>query len=106
MATLIFLKQAVLLVACLTEFNSVCFVGIEIHVPYFGGHSFVRHPGLERSSLSFTEIEMVFKPISWEGLILYNGYTNDRKGDFISLAMRKGHLEFKFDLGTGPGVLR
>ncbi|XP_071147127.1 pikachurin-like [Mytilus edulis] len=86
--------------------GELCQQRIEIHVPYFGGHSFVRHPGLERSSLSFTEIEMVFKPISWEGLILYNGYTNDRKGDFISLAMREGHLEFKFDLGTGPGVLR
>jgi hypothetical protein len=38
--------------------------------------------------------------------MLYNGYTNDRKGDFISLAMREGHIEFQFDLGTGPGVLR
>ena len=49
---------------------------------------------------------MVFKPITREGLMLYNGYTNDRKGDFISLAMREGHIEFQFDLGTGPGVLR
>jgi hypothetical protein len=43
----------------------------------------------------FTEIEMVFKPITREGLMLYNGYTNDRKGDFISLAMREGHIEFQ-----------
>lgn len=75
-------------------------------MPGFGGHSFVRHQGLERSSLSLTEIEVVLRPTNWEGLILFNGYTNDRKGDYISLAMREGHLEFQFDLGTGPGVLR
>lgn len=86
--------------------GELCQRSVDVHVPYFGGHSFVKHPGLERSSLSFTEIEIVFKPISWEGLMLYNGYTNDRKGDFISLAMREGHIEFQFDLGTGPGVLR
>lgn len=86
--------------------GELCQRRVEVHIPHFGGHSFVKHTGLERSSLSFTEIEMVFKPITREGLMLYNGYTNDRKGDFISLAMREGHIEFQFDLGTGPGVLR
>ncbi|KAJ8305764.1 hypothetical protein KUTeg_016309 [Tegillarca granosa] len=77
-----------------------------VHIPKFSGHSYLRYPGLQRTTLSFTEIELVFKPSNGDGLILYNGYTNDRKGDFISLAMNEGHLEFRFDLGTGHGVIR
>ncbi|KAK3091994.1 hypothetical protein FSP39_024318 [Pinctada imbricata] len=80
--------------------------GKEVHIPKFGGFSHLRHPGLGRSSLSYTQIEMVFKPTHPEGVILYNGYTTDRKGDYISLAMRGRHLEFQFDLGTGPGVIK
>ena len=56
--------------------------------------------------MSFTEIEMIIKPTSPDGLIIYNGYTLDRKGDFVMLAMSGGHLEFRFDLGTGPAIIR
>ena len=77
-----------------------------MHIPKFSGFSYLRHSGIGRSSLSFTEIEAMFKPTLTDGLLLYNGYTTDRKGDFISLAMRQAHLEFQFDLGTGPAVIR
>ena len=45
------------------------------------------------------------------GLILYNGqmqYTNDptsQSGDFVSLAMRDGRVEYRFDMGSGPTVI-
>jgi hypothetical protein len=39
-------------------------------------------------------------------VILYNGYTWDRRGDFMSLALVNGYLEFRFDLGTGPAIIR
>ncbi|KAL3869158.1 hypothetical protein ACJMK2_041871 [Sinanodonta woodiana] len=78
----------------------------QVHIPEFRGHSYLEYKGLGRSALSFLEIEIVFKPSGPDGLILYNGYTNDRKGDFVSLAMKKSYLEFKFDLGTGPAVIR
>ena len=54
----------------------------------------------------FTEIEIVFKPDAKDGLLLYNGYRTDRTGDYISLAMRDSYLEFRFNLGTGPAILR
>lgn len=79
---------------------------IAVRIPEFGGYSYLQHSGLGRSTLSFTQIEMVFKPSHREGILLYNGYTLDRKGDFLALAMKEGHLEFSFDLGTGPGVIR
>lgn len=77
-----------------------------LHVPNFNGHSHLRFHGLDRSTLSFTEIEMIIKPTSPDGLIIYNGYTLDRRGDFLMLAMSGGHLEFRFDLGTGPAIIR
>lgn len=77
-----------------------------VHIPHFSGHSFLEFPGLNRSVLAYTEVEIVFKPTSTEGLVLYNGFSRDRKGDFLSLAMKDGHLEFRFDLGTGPAEIR
>ena len=77
-----------------------------VRVARFNGHSHLEFEGLGRSVLAFTEVEVVVKPETVDGLILYNGYQNDRKGDFISLTMRDGYLEFSFDLGTGPAVIR
>ena len=77
-----------------------------MHIPKFGGHSYLMYEGLDRKVLSYTDIEIVLKPSHPEGLIIYNGYTHDRIGDFVSLAMKEGFLEFRFDLGTGPAVLR
>jgi hypothetical protein len=62
--------------------------------------------GLRRSLLTYANIEMVFRPSEADGLLLYNGYATDGTGDFISLALRNGTVEFRFDLGTGPAVIR
>jgi len=40
------------------------------------------------------------------GLIFYNGQKTDGKGDFISLSLNDGYLEFRYDLGKGPAVIR
>ena len=82
-------------------------VGVQVRgVPMFSGQSFLQYPGLQRNTLSFTEIEIVFKPMDVDGLILYNGFSRDRTGDFIDLAMKDGYVEYRFDLGTGPAVIR
>ena len=91
-------------VTLISSFSTV--VGIDIHVPYFNGMSYVQYIGLRRTVLSFAEIEVVFKADEANGLILYNGYTTDRSGDFISLALADQYLEFRFDLGTGPAIIR
>lgn len=72
----------------------------------FSGQSFLQYPGLQRNTLSFTEIEIVFKPMDVDGLILYNGFSRDRTGDFIDLAMKDGYVEYRFDLGTGAAYIR
>ncbi|KAK3756566.1 hypothetical protein RRG08_007590 [Elysia crispata] len=77
-----------------------------VHIPHFSGHSYLELAGLQRSVLSYTEIELVFKPTYHDGTILYNGYSRDRRGVFISIALEAGHLIFRFDLGTGPAEFR
>ena len=79
---------------------------IDIHVASFQGSSYLQYIGLRRTVLSFTEIEFVFKADDPDGLLMYNGYTSDRSGDFISLGLVNGFLEYRFDLGTGPAIIR
>ncbi|CAL1534448.1 unnamed protein product [Lymnaea stagnalis] len=87
-------------------YGDTCTKNSAVHVPHFSGYSYLEFPGLQRSVLSYTEIEIVFKPISQDGTLFYNGFSRDRSGDFISLSLQDGHLEFRFDLGTGPAVIR
>lgn len=57
-----------------------------------------------RHYLSFMELEITFRPDSGDGVLLYS-YDTDSK-DFLSLNMAGGHVEFRFDCGSGTGVLR
>ncbi|KAH3696364.1 hypothetical protein DPMN_083828, partial [Dreissena polymorpha] len=79
---------------------------LDVHIPEFQGHSYLELKGLGRTALLFLDIEIVFKAESPNGLIVYNGYTLDRVGDFISLALDGGFIEYRFDLGTGPAIIR
>lgn len=51
-------------------------------------------------------LEVVFLARQPSGLLLYNGQKTDGKGDFVSLALRDQHLEFRYDLGKGAAVIR
>ena len=66
----------------------------------------MQYLGLRRTVLSFAEVEIVLKPEGPDGLIFYNGYTTDRTGDYIALALKNGYVEFTFDLGTGPAYIK
>lgn len=72
----------------------------------FNGSSFLKYQGLGYSSLSWLDIEMVLKPLSADGMILYNGHKIDGMGDFIAVYLSAGYLIFAFDLGTGTATLR
>ncbi|XP_054720927.1 basement membrane-specific heparan sulfate proteoglycan core protein-like [Uloborus diversus] len=75
-------------------------------VPYFTQTplSYMKMPALPDSYLVF-EIEIAFKPESMNGLILYNGQKNNQ-GDFISMVLVNGYVEFRFELGSGVVILR
>lgn len=78
-------------------------------MPLFNGDSFLELKGLHlyghdlRQKVSMT---LVLMANSSNGLIFYNGQKSDGKGDFISLALNNGILEFRYDLGKGSATIR
>ncbi|XP_063988632.1 agrin-like isoform X5 [Diachasmimorpha longicaudata] len=72
----------------------------EFLVPEFTGDGFVELASLEGVSKAFS-IELWFLTRANDGLLLYNGQMNNGRGDFISLNMVQGKLEFRFNLGSG-----
>ncbi|XP_064153393.1 pikachurin isoform X3 [Anguilla rostrata] len=61
-------------------------------------------PQSSRQYLSFMEFEVTFRPAAPDGTLLYSEDTDSR--DFLSIALAAGHLEFRFDCGTGPALIR
>ncbi|XP_016079435.1 PREDICTED: pikachurin [Miniopterus natalensis] len=57
-----------------------------------------------RHYLSFMEFEVTFRPDSGDGVLLYSYDTGSK--DFLSVTMAGGHVEFRFDCGSGTAVLR
>ncbi|XP_076596612.1 agrin isoform X8 [Chaetodon auriga] len=79
------------------------------YMPQFNGDSYVELKGLHlyghdlRQKVSMTVTLMANDS---NGLIFYNGQKSDGKGDFISLSLNDGILEFRYDLGKGPATIR
>ncbi|KAK2165282.1 hypothetical protein LSH36_52g01014 [Paralvinella palmiformis] len=75
-------------------------------VPGFSGiNSYLRLKRIQQAYRQIT-IEMTFKTLSNEGILLYSGKIMNGTGDFISLSVKDGFVEFRYDLGSGPAVLR
>ncbi|CAH1774180.1 unnamed protein product, partial [Owenia fusiformis] len=76
-------------------------------VPYFQQNpaSYISYPTLSNAYTEF-DIDMSFKPLTSDGLIMFNGQQNDGSGDFVSFGMAEGHPEFRFDVGSGPAIIR
>uniref|UniRef100_A0A3Q3XBV2 Agrin n=1 Tax=Mola mola TaxID=94237 RepID=A0A3Q3XBV2_MOLML len=80
-----------------------------VYMPQFNGDSYLELKGLHlhghdlRQKVSMTVVLMANDS---NGLIFYNGQKSDGKGDFISLSLNNGILEFRYDLGKGPATIR
>lgn len=48
--------------------------------------------------------QITIKPNQEDGLILYSGH--HEYGDYISMCLNMGYVEFSFDLGSGPAIVR
>lgn len=75
-----------------------------INIPSFSGQSFILLPRLQ--AYTRLTIELDFISHSENGILLYNGQTPDGEGDFVSLSIRQGYIEFRFNLGSGAEVIR
>ncbi|XP_056156000.1 agrin [Lampris incognitus] len=79
------------------------------YMPSFSGDSYLELKGLHLYGHDLHQkvsITVVLMANDSNGLIFYNGQKTDGKGDFISLLLNNGILEFRYDLGKGPAVIR
>ncbi|XP_071516712.1 basement membrane-specific heparan sulfate proteoglycan core protein-like isoform X3 [Panulirus ornatus] len=75
-------------------------------VPRFRESSYLSLATLPRAFVTFV-VEISFKPESPEGLILYNSqHDKHDDGDFVSFGLSGGYAEFRFDVGSGPAIVR
>lgn len=72
----------------------------ELLIPEMSGDGFLELPCLEGVAKAFS-IEVWFLTHASDGVLLYNGQLNNGRGDFISLNLVQGKLEFRFNLGSG-----
>ena len=62
--------------------------------------------GLADTSPLWNDLEVVIRPEAEDGLILYNGNSNEGSGDFLALFLSRGFVEFAFDNGDAYTIVR
>lgn len=72
-------------------------------IPAFDGLSYVKLKPLK--AYHKLSIEVEFKTYSNSGIILYNQQKTHGIGDFVSLAIINGFVEFRYNLGNGAVVI-
>ncbi|GCB81323.1 hypothetical protein scyTo_0022157, partial [Scyliorhinus torazame] len=77
---------------------------ISVQYPRFYGYSYLTFEPLKNSYQKF-QISIEFKADVEDGLLLYCGETEIGHGDFLSLAIIRRRLQFRFNCGTGTAVL-
>uniref|UniRef100_UPI00398F6E33 pikachurin isoform X2 n=1 Tax=Pristiophorus japonicus TaxID=55135 RepID=UPI00398F6E33 len=81
-----------------------CSKDIAIRYPKFYGYSYLTFEPLKNSYQTF-QITIEFKADVEDGLLLYCGERENGRGDFLSLAIIRRRLQFRFNCGTGAAVL-
>ncbi|XP_067633127.1 basement membrane proteoglycan [Eurosta solidaginis] len=82
-----------------------CSEDIKIRTPKFSKHSWLAFSAL-RGAYKHVQIRIEFRPESFDGIILLSGERDDFTGDFMTLLLNKGFVEFWFDCGSGIGTVR
>ncbi|XP_061298167.1 basement membrane-specific heparan sulfate proteoglycan core protein isoform X6 [Pezoporus flaviventris] len=83
-----------------------CTEGEAVTVPSFGeAGAFVSYPPLTNVHHEL-RVEAEFLPLAPDGLLLFSAGKAAPVEDFVALSMAGGHLEFRYELGSGTAVLR
>ncbi|XP_076839971.1 basement membrane-specific heparan sulfate proteoglycan core protein isoform X4 [Brachyhypopomus gauderio] len=90
----------------LGKYGTKCMQGTLVTTPSFDGvESYIAYPPLTNIHNDL-RVEMEFKPVEADGLMFFSGGKKMKVEDFVALSMVDGHVEFRFELGTGQAVLR
>ena len=67
---------------------------VSIGSPWFTGNGWLAFPALQ-AAYKHVQLEMEFRPESWDGILFLTGERDDMTGDFMSLLLHQGFLEFR-----------
>ncbi|XP_075696695.1 basement membrane-specific heparan sulfate proteoglycan core protein [Rhinoderma darwinii] len=83
-----------------------CMDGVMVNTPSFNGEtSYISYPSLTNIHNDL-RVDLEFKPLSPNGLIFFSGGKGAPVEDFVSLTIAGGHVEFRYELGSGLAILR
>lgn len=75
--------------------------GVTVTTPSMSGTgSYLVLPALTNTHHEL-RLDIEFKPVAPDGILLFSGGKSGPVEDFVSLAMVGGHLEFRYELGSG-----
>ncbi len=63
-------------------------------MPSFAGRSYLELSRVHHVNKELT-IELEFRTLNNDGLLLYAGQNENGQGDFMSLSVKEGHVEFR-----------
>ncbi|XP_069820865.1 pikachurin isoform X2 [Dendropsophus ebraccatus] len=84
--------------------GETCDHDINVQYPQFYGHSYMTFEPLKNSYQTF-QITVEFKAEGDDGLLLYCGENEYGRGDFMSLAIIRRSVQFRYNCGTGSAVI-
>ncbi|MEQ2221121.1 hypothetical protein ILYODFUR_012472, partial [Ilyodon furcidens] len=89
----------------LGKFGDKCMQGELVTTPLFDGYeSYIAYPPLTIVHDDL-RVELEFKPLERNGLMFFCGGKKTKVEDFVAVSMVEGHVEFRYELGTGQAVL-
>ncbi|XP_035512277.1 basement membrane-specific heparan sulfate proteoglycan core protein isoform X12 [Morone saxatilis] len=82
-----------------------CMDGELVTTPLFDGEeSYIAYPPLTNIHDDL-RVELEFKPLERDGLMFFCGGKKMKVEDFVAISMVEGHVEFRYELGTGQAIL-
>lgn len=72
----------------------------------FLAKSFIQLRRQHSGSTSKFSVELTFVPNFPSGILFYTGQSGSVTGDFFSLALKSGIVEFRFNLGSGMAIIK
>ncbi|KAM6928878.1 basement membrane-specific heparan sulfate proteoglycan core protein isoform 8-T8 [Lycodopsis pacificus] len=89
----------------LGKFGNKCIDGELVTTPLFDGEeSYIAYPPLTNIHDDL-RVELEFKPLERDGLMFFCGGKKMKVEDFVAISMVEGHVEFRYELGTGQAIL-
>ncbi|XP_039277486.1 pikachurin-like [Nilaparvata lugens] len=83
----------------------LCQQEMQVKTPLFSGQGWLAFPAL-RAAYKHVQLEVEFRPQAWDGVLFLTGERDDLAGDFMAIILYQGFVEFRFDCGSGVGMVR